>query len=777
MSLDKDAVKAAANDQWADVLQAVAGLEDMQVTLKKDCHCPVCGGTDRYTFKDSMSGGWACRNCGGGDGLKLVELVNGVSFDQAVNQVGNYLGMSGQSKPDTKAIEQQKQKAAARTAARQEKAAMRLEKDTERVVAKWEKLDYCTGNEYSEYKRFSTSLMAVLRQSGKCISAPIYSPDGQLVSLQDFPGTKDDKGRFNRFIAKGTATKGGFLKWGEYESLYILIGEGLATVDAGFQLAGSNRLAVCAYSASQLPSVAASIREQHPQSNIVILADRGEAGIRYATKTVQQVPGSVAVLPPSGDDWSDYFLAGGQESPVMVEHMDIADSAQPENLLKPAIEAVNDTPEQADTINGKALAGDELDRLNGMNNAICHTVAGGRHVIARNVYCPITGKARAFEPVGELHNYYRHSPPVAGMNAGKAWLQWPGKNHKLGGITFQPDERHCPDDVMNLWTGFNVEPAAGDVGVFLGHLREIICANDEAAFDYLIGWLAHMIQRPAVKPSVAVFMRSVQGAGKDTMVKAVAGMLGQHAVTLNGQRQATGRFQGAIQEKLFVFINEAQITNNRDVDALKGLITEDSVSLELKGKDPVRIPNYARFIFASNHDHVILADPKERRYLMLEPFMPYDHGTPEYHAYFDRLHKWIDGGGSAKLLAYLQGYDLTGFNPHAAPATKLLNEQKQLSMKPVHQWLMEWLSDGEGDRLCGQTIAATKLSESYRTWTEANTDSLITRTRAGREIKKALQEMGIQKFTSNGVKYTLPDLQKMRARFAGVFKVQPEEMF
>ena len=423
------------------------------------------------------------------------------------------------------------------------------------------------------------------------------------------------------------------------------------------------------------------------------------------------------------------------------------------------------------------LRPDERARLEAMNRNLCHTVAGGRHVVAQNKYCPVAGSVLTFEPVEQLQNYYRHQRLIAGINPGKAWLQWPGKNRKLGGITFQPDSEKCPNNVLNLWSGFNVEPVMGDPVPFLGHLFSVICAKDENAYNYLIGWLAHMVQKPAEKPSVAVFMRSTQGTGKDTMVKALAAMLGRHAITLNGQRQATGRFQGVMQEKLFVFINEAQIINKQDVDALKSLITEDSVSLELKCKDPIRIPNFARFIFASNHDHILLADPKERRYLMLEPHLEYEHGTLEYQEYFNTLHRWINNGGPSALLEYLLAYDLSGFNPHAAPATRLLNEQKQLSMKPVYQFIFDWLDSGRAENEANTSVKAGVIGKEYSDWMYDNLDKKISATMAGNEIRKAFACMGIEKQSANGRYYVLPSANAIKARFAAVFKSKPEEFF
>ena len=425
---------------------------------------------------------------------------------------------------------------------------------------------------------------------------------------------------------------------------------------------------------------------------------------------------------------------------------------------------------------GKELMDEELARLEDMNRRFCHTVVGGKHVIASSKYCLAAGETTAFEPLEQFKNYFLHCPQIAGTNAGASWLKWSGKHHKLGGVTFQPCAEKCPKDIFNLWHGFKVEPIEGDCSLYLDHLRKVICGGDESAYSYLVGWLAHMVQKLDEKPSVAIFMRSVMGAGKDTMVRALSEMLGRHALTLNGDEQITGRFQGALQEKLFVYINEARILDSRTMDRMKSLISEKEVSLELKGKDPVRIPNFARFILASNHEHVIRADLRERRYLMLEPKPLFEVSSPEHFAYFKSLHAWIDNGGAQYLLQYLQSLDLTNFNPHSAPTTAMLIEQKQHSMQNSHQFIREWLN-GCDPIEWPKRIPARDLTDNYRSWHEANIGEKLTATKAGREVGAVMKKLTITPKQSNGKYYPLPDLESMKAKFAKLYQTTIDKMF
>jgi Primase C terminal 2 (PriCT-2) len=39
----------------------------------------------------------------------------------------------------------------------------------------------------------------------------------------------------------------------------------------------------------------------------------------------------------------------------------------------------------------------------------------------------------------------------------------------------------------NMWAGFSVEPREGDCGLYLAHLFDHVCREDQAAYDYLLG--------------------------------------------------------------------------------------------------------------------------------------------------------------------------------------------------------------------------------------------------------------------------------------------------
>lgn len=98
MSYNIEDINAMANGLWHDIIPSITGCDPHTLT-KKGSPCPSCGGEDRFTFDDIEGRGtWICRVCGGkmgnggaGDGISLVMRINGWTFPQACQVVGEWL--------------------------------------------------------------------------------------------------------------------------------------------------------------------------------------------------------------------------------------------------------------------------------------------------------------------------------------------------------------------------------------------------------------------------------------------------------------------------------------------------------------------------------------------------------------------------------------------------------------------------------------------------------------------------------------------------------------
>ena len=313
-----EAVKLAASGQWPMILQDLAKLDDKQVSKKSKstgAPCPLCGGTDRYSFKDARNGDWACRGCGkGGDGFSLLMQVNGWEFKTAVDRVDEYFGGIAQ---DDDAIKQATAVREGLQLAEEAKQARKREQAKAAAGEVFARASAYQSHPYAEKKKLTLDALTECRQQGSVLIIPARNAAGEIMTVQRVQGIPDNTGKYPRLFHKGAAKKGGFLMFGR-DTKTILIGEGLATVDAAWQLNGSDCLAVCAFDSGNLPTVSQTIREQHPAADMVICADNDDAGIKAAKAAASATGASISYPPDGHNDWSDYFLSGGEQSPLKV---------------------------------------------------------------------------------------------------------------------------------------------------------------------------------------------------------------------------------------------------------------------------------------------------------------------------------------------------------------------------------------------------------------------------------------------------------------------------
>jgi putative DNA primase/helicase len=439
------------------------------------------------------------------------------------------------------------------------------------------------------------------------------------------------------------------------------------------------------------------------------------------------------------------------------------------------VEMATSRPEAQNIIDGRVLTSDELKTLTDMNEIYSHVVLGGKHKIMTYKPCPVDVLRMSFESINDFYNNFVHLPKVANKNRGRAWFEWAGKTFDFNGLGYYPNTVNLPKHTFNMFRGYGCKAIAGDVSLILKHINEVLCAGDEKAATYFIQWLAHIFQKPDEKPTVAVLMKSAEGTGKGMMYSLLKKMLGANAEQVNGIYQLTGRFNSILGRRLLIFGDEVDMTTKAVFDRAKGIISERTISLELKGVDPESIPNLARFIFAGNHDQIIAAGTRERRFLVLEPS---DHIVDDAN-YFKALNQQINAGGAMAFLEYLLNVDLTEFNPFKAPATKGLIDEKLAGLKPALAYLHIELSKPSPFNGAVR-LHAPDLISNYHNWA-ANSRLNISEQAARSQMGKSMQAFKIEALgrsgRGNGKYYELPEINDFKQRFAKHLGHEVDEVF
>ena len=314
-------VKHEASRDWPGILQALAGLDDQQTSTKKrGAPCPICGGTNRYSFRDTNTGGWACRRCGfgpkgggGGDGWELLKRVNAWDFTQAVREVADYLRIE----PYKGQAPSPQQREAARQLAEQRKQAnkTRLEREQRQqatihdqraayALTEWNKATPAKANHpYLISHRLPPFDLKEVQHPhyGRCLLVPLINEAGQLRNLE-----RINPEGLKRPI-KGAQKQGLYYQFGD-DSWTVYICEGWAT-GAAIHISQPHRpVVLCAMSAGNMENVTATARRKFPESSIVIAADHDPAGIQKAFIISARFDLKVVLPSRPGEDFCDQHI-------------------------------------------------------------------------------------------------------------------------------------------------------------------------------------------------------------------------------------------------------------------------------------------------------------------------------------------------------------------------------------------------------------------------------------------------------------------------------------
>jgi hypothetical protein len=270
------------------------------------------------------------------------------------------------------------------------------------------------------------------------------------------------------------------------------------------------------------------------------------------------------------------------------------------------------------------------------------------------------------------------------------WLNHTARRQYLGGVVFDPTQKAGPDR-WNLWNGFPIQPIPGDWSLMRRHILEVICWGNREHLEYIIKWLARMVQHPDQQGKVALVLRGKKGCGKGFFFNRIRQLWGQHGLYISNAKHLTGNFNAHLRDCVFLFADEAFFAGDKQGEGvLKGLITDPVINVEAKYQNAVNVPNMLHIGMASNADWVVPASIDERRYFVLD-VSPARIGD---RAYFKALGAQMDNGGTAAILYDLLHTDLSDFEVEDFPKTEALMQQKRHSLDSLTRWWLTVLERG-----------------------------------------------------------------------------------
>lgn len=428
----------------------------------------------------------------------------------------------------------------------------------------------------------------------------------------------------------------------------------------------------------------------------------------------------------------------------------------------------------------------EKSYLDKINTEFSLIFGEGDHRIMRETLNHKNKKTLSFMNERQFKRYFSTQTIFEGKKLktyAEVWLDWKGRR-QYNGLVFKP-ELEAPEGFYNLWRGFACKETPYDLAtkeakegfdLFMDHAKNNICQGDQELFDWLIGYFAHLIQKPYEKPLTTLVFKGTKGVGKNALMDRVGKLLGNKSyLVAHDSRYLTSNFNGHLDSCLCLVLDEAFWSGDKGAESkLKGITTAPELMIERKGQEAYTVDNYVRLVVIGNEDWIVPASFDERRYAVFKV----GENKKKDQNYFSTMRVNIDDlGGNEVLLHFLKNFDLSKVNVNSAPDTIGLVEQKVESLNTFENFWYNSLSEG---RLLGHDSWPEQISrEEFKVLVKSYFQEQNIRSRfpSPKTIGRNLKRVCPSRESDNKIKdsmtgkwswsYKMPTLEMARKEFEG----------
>lgn len=230
-----------------------------------------------------------------------------------------------------------------------------------------------------------------------------------------------------------------------------------------------------------------------------------------------------------------------------------------------------------------------------------------------------------------------------------------------------------------------------------------LCGHRTDIYTHLKAWLAFTVQNPGLKIRHTPIIKGIEGDGKTTLLVLMAICLGDANVRSIAPQVVVSQFNGYAEGRMVVGIEELRMTghNRHDaMNALKQLITNDTIDVHKKGQDSYNTINVTNYMAFTNHQDAVPLSDTDRRWFVV--FTPWANKTQmekfigsEVKPYFDALYEALDNHGDA--IRYWLHHEVCcdGFDRHgAAPMTPEKVTMAEADMDDADEVLRDMIKTG-----------------------------------------------------------------------------------
>ena len=242
--------------------------------------------------------------------------------------------------------------------------------------------------------------------------------------------------------------------------------------------------------------------------------------------------------------------------------------------------------------------------------------------------------------------------------------------------------------------------------------------------NYVMDWLAHIVQHPTKRINYSLLIRGAHGSGKSTIGVLMREMLGAQNIGYVSNSVMNGRFTDWAEGHILKIVEEVYDKGDRysAVDKQKEFISNDRFQVEGKGVKPRDVVNTSSKLMFTNHINALPLDENQRRYLVVSTQaeshldMERVYGSAKEREKFDsNVYRAIENHGPAIKKWFMEWEISEGFNHkgHAPLDTNAFREMRDAANDGAGEFIADMIKGGVTLGVCKDIIFSPSLNDAF----------------------------------------------------------------
>lgn len=260
-------------------------------------------------------------------------------------------------------------------------------------------------------------------------------------------------------------------------------------------------------------------------------------------------------------------------------------------------------------------------------------------------------------------------------------------------IGVYPHDRECPNDVLNIWTGYEIEKYIGEViniDDILEHINTLV-HHDEVIYNFVLDWIANMFQFPS-NQSILLAFTGAEGSGRSAICEFLFKIIGDKSIEISDMNEMFGSFNDQLSCKVFLNINEVSRHDMmKYTERLKTIITSPTINIKTKQKSTRSESNLLHIMLTTNNDNVLDIKENSRRYFLYETNDILRGNTDYFNHLYSRINNKKVQYSFYKMM--MERRVKSTITLKDIPITKIMKECMELNRNPVEDYAIQFIGE------------------------------------------------------------------------------------